>query len=41
LTKLLDKREINALKRRTDQLLQTGCFPRPLPGYRQIPWPPV
>jgi uncharacterized repeat protein (TIGR03843 family) len=38
---LLDRREINALKRRADQLLQAGCYPRPLPGYRQIPWPPV
>lgn len=41
LAKLLEKREINALKRRADQLLQAGCYPRPLPGYRQIPWPPV
>lgn len=41
LSKLLDKREIGALKRRTDQLIQSGCYPKPLPGYRQIPWPPV
>ena len=41
LTQLLEKREIAALKRRTDQLIQAGCFPRPMPGYRQIPWPPV
>ncbi len=41
LAALLDRREINALKRRADQLLQAGCYPRPLPGYRQIPWPPV
>lgn len=41
LTKLLDRREIGALKRRADQLIQSGCYPRPLPGYRQIPWPPV
>jgi uncharacterized repeat protein (TIGR03843 family) len=41
LSRLLDKREINALKRRADQLIASGCFPRPLPGYRQIPWPPV
>ncbi|HZY42259.1 MAG TPA: SCO1664 family protein [Anaerolineae bacterium] len=41
LSRLLDKRELAALKRRADQLIQTGCFPRPLPGYRQIPWPPV
>ena len=38
---LLDKRELTALKRRTEQIIQAGCFPRPLPGYRQIPWPPV
>jgi hypothetical protein len=41
LAKLLDKRELAALRRRTDQLIQSGCYPRPLPGYRQIPWPPV
>ncbi len=41
LSRLLDKREMNALKRRADQLIQSNCFPRPLPGYRQIPWPPV
>ena len=41
LGKLLDKREIAALKRRADQLIQSGCYPKPLPGYRQIPWPPV
>ena len=41
LTKLLDQRELAALKRRADHLAQAGCYPRPLPGYRQIPWPPV
>ena len=41
LAQLLDRREINALKRRLDQLMQAGCYPRPMPGYRQIPWPPV
>lgn len=41
LAKLLDRRELAALKRRADQLVQAGCYPRPLPGYRQIPWPPV
>jgi uncharacterized repeat protein (TIGR03843 family) len=41
LSQLLDKRELAALKRRADQLSQSGCFPKPLPGYRQIPWPPV
>ncbi|CAG0928883.1 hypothetical protein TFLX_01123 [Thermoflexales bacterium] len=41
LSQLLDKRELAALKRRTDQIIQMGCFPKPQPGYRQIPWPPV
>jgi uncharacterized repeat protein (TIGR03843 family) len=41
LSHLLDKRELAVLKRRADQLAQAGCFPRPQPGYRQIPWPPV
>ncbi len=41
LSQLLDRREMAALKRRADQLIHAGCFPRPLPGYRQIPWPPV
>ena len=41
LAQLLDQRELAALKRRADQLVQAGRYPRPLPGYRQIPWPPV
>jgi uncharacterized repeat protein (TIGR03843 family) len=41
LRRLLDRREITALKRRTDRLIEADCFPRPQPGYRQIPWPPV
>jgi uncharacterized repeat protein (TIGR03843 family) len=41
LNELLDKRELTALKRRADQLVQGRCYPKPLPGYRQIPWPPV
>ncbi len=41
LGQLLDKRELTALKRRAEQIIQSGCYPRPLPGYRQIPWPPV
>ena len=41
LARLLSRREIMALKRRADQIIDAGCFPRPLPGYRQIPWPPV
>ena len=41
LAQLLDRRELAALKRRADQLAQADCYPHPLPGYRQIPWPPV
>lgn len=41
LAKLLDRREISALKRRADQVIEDECFPNPRPGYRQIPWPPV
>jgi len=41
LARLLDPRELAALKHRAEQLVQAGCYPRPLPGYRQIPWPPV
>lgn len=41
LNELLDRREMIALKRRTTQLIAFDCFPRPQPGYRQIPWPPV
>lgn len=41
LSQLLDKREMAALRRRAEQLAQGGCYPKPLPGYRQIPWPPV
>jgi hypothetical protein len=41
LAKLLDPHELAALKHRADQLVQAGCYPRPRPGYRQIPWPPV
>ncbi len=41
LAQLIDRRELTALKRRTDQLIESDCFPAPRPGYRQIPWPPV
>ncbi len=41
LSQLLDKRELSALKRRVEQIVQSGCYPQQLPGYRQIPWPPV
>jgi uncharacterized repeat protein (TIGR03843 family) len=41
LAQLIDRREITALKRRANQLIELECFPNPRPGYRQIPWPPV
>ncbi len=41
LAQLIDRREITALKRRANQLIELECFPSPSPGYRQIPWPPV
>jgi uncharacterized repeat protein (TIGR03843 family) len=41
LAQLLDPRELAALQHRADQLVRAGRYPRPRPGYRQIPWPPV
>lgn len=41
LARLLDRRELSALKRRTDRVIASDYFPHPQPGYRQIPWPPV
>jgi uncharacterized repeat protein (TIGR03843 family) len=37
---LLDRREIEALRRRTDRLLRRPVFPHP-GGGRSMPWPPV
>jgi len=37
----LNMAEIAALIRRADRLLASGCFPKPDPGRRQYPWPPV
>jgi len=33
--------EIDALARRSQDLIDSGCFPNPDPGRRQFPWPPV
>jgi hypothetical protein len=41
LAQLLSGRELRALRRRADELLQTGRFPGPDPGRRAVPWPPV
>mgnify|MGYP001435391439 CR=1 FL=1 len=40
LGQLLEKSEVRALRRRLDQLVDTGVFPAPGPG-PNVPWPPV
>jgi hypothetical protein len=40
LLELLTKREVDAAARRTESLLQEGCYPRPRTS-RSYPWPPV
>ena len=40
LRNLLTKREIEALKKRINELLLTGLFPEPNPEWPHIPWPP-
>ena len=40
LRKLLSEREIGALQRRTETLVQTKYYPLPGPG-RNYPWPPI
>lgn len=40
LGKLLTAREIDALRRRTQFLISSRCFPQPGPG-RNYPWPPL
>jgi uncharacterized repeat protein (TIGR03843 family) len=40
LERLLKPREIDALHRRTQNLIETGTYPQPGPG-RSYPWPPV
>jgi uncharacterized repeat protein (TIGR03843 family) len=37
----LNAAEIEALARRTENLIENGCFPNPDPSRRQFPWPPV
>ncbi len=41
LATLLSRIEINATRRRLDQLIETGLFPQPDPRWPAIPWPPV
>lgn len=41
LQRLLTADELVALRQRTGHLLRSRVFPRPDPGRRQIPWPPV
>jgi uncharacterized repeat protein (TIGR03843 family) len=40
LHELLAPIEVGATIRRTDRLLETGRFPRPLPTWPAVPWPP-
>ncbi len=37
----LNNRELLALVRRTEQILEAGRFPNPNPNFRPYPWPPV
>lgn len=37
---LLDPVEVEALERRTAELLRTRRFPSPGPGHHHVPWPP-
>jgi hypothetical protein len=38
---LLSPGEIKALLSRARRLLESGCFPQPLPSRRSYPWPPI
>ena len=38
---LLNKQELAALRRRTEQLVRTGSYPAPVPQRRNYPWPPI
>lgn len=40
LAELLEKAEYRALRRRLNQLIESGAFPKPGPG-PNVPWPPV
>lgn len=37
---LLSRTEVRAAVRRTDTLLERGCFPFPSPTWPAVPWPP-
>jgi uncharacterized repeat protein (TIGR03843 family) len=41
LAKLLDEREVTALRDRVAVLLSRAAFPEPEPNRRQVPWPPI
>lgn len=41
LVRLLSTVEYRALIDRTEQLIETGVFPEPDPGYPALPWPPM
>jgi uncharacterized repeat protein (TIGR03843 family) len=40
LRSLLSRTEVRATVRRTEQLLERGCFPFPSPTWPAVPWPP-
>ncbi len=41
LYRLLSEPEGESMRARLQQLLQTGCYPRPRAGQRNFPWPPI
>ncbi|RME66460.1 MAG: SCO1664 family protein [Caldilineae bacterium] len=41
LGELLDRRELAALCRRTEQILSSKRYPSPSPHHRNFPWPPI
>jgi uncharacterized repeat protein (TIGR03843 family) len=38
---LLHPAELEAMRRRVDGLLATGCYPEPDEGYHSVPWPMI
>jgi hypothetical protein len=38
---LLNKQELGALRRRTEQLVRSASYPAPVPQRRNYPWPPI
>jgi hypothetical protein len=40
LRSLLSRTEVRATARRTDDLINAGCFPFPSPAWPAVPWPP-